>query len=80
MEALTHDMPAEVSEFIFRMVECSHWAGEEPFDEQRAVTIRQAVERLRCEAIDQDESSLRGAYEVNPRVLRAIDEAKQLAF
>jgi len=80
MDALTRGSPRDVSDFIVRRVDCNHWAGEEAIDDERRQEIQDAMDRLNCQAIDEDERSLRHSYANNPKVLRALDEARNVVF
>ena len=44
VKALAKGMPEDIAFFIARTAECNHWAGEEPYDKDRASDIRNAVE------------------------------------
>jgi len=77
LAALRRDMPADVSDFIRRAVVCNHWAGEEPYDEDRRAQIAAAVESLRCRALDADQTALRAQYAGNAEVLRRISQSRR---
>ena len=77
LAALRRDMPADVSDFIRRAVICNHWAGEEPYDEDRRAQIAAAVGSLRCRALDADQAALRGKYAGNAEALRRIDQSRR---
>jgi hypothetical protein len=80
IDALTRGLPIDVSEFIVRRVDCNHWAGEEPYDDERAKDIRDAMAKLGCQTIGQDDSALRRVYAGNAKVLKALDDAQKLSF
>ena len=80
MHALTQGMPADVSDFIYRRVECNHWEGEEPYDAERAGEIEAATLRLGCEDLPQQEQSLREFYSGEPTVLESLYKATDLVF
>ena len=69
-------MPAPVAALIERMVQCQHWAGEEPYDKARRAEIARAVRRLRCESIEQDERRLLKAHASNPEVRQRLEAAR----
>jgi hypothetical protein len=75
INALTKDQPPEVAAFIVRFVGCQHWAGEEPYDKERAKEIETALKELNCERIKEEEKILRSRYARSPRVLKALDDA-----
>jgi len=70
---LKADMPAPVARLMDRMVECQHWAGEEPYDRQRRAEISRAVKRLRCDQLEQDESRITKQHADNPLVKQRLD-------
>jgi len=69
-------MPTPVAALIERMVQCQHWAGEEPYDNARRAEIARAVRRLRCESIEQDERRLLKAHASNPEVRQRLEAAR----
>jgi len=74
---LRKDMPADVSDFIRRAVVCNHWAGEEPYDEERRAQIGAAVSSLRCRELDADQSALRKQYAGHDEILRRIRQSRR---
>jgi hypothetical protein len=78
VKRLQEDVPPPVAKLMARIVECNHWAGEEPYDKQRAEEIRKAVQRLRCSRLDSDEKKLLGQYPGDKNVADAIAAAKRL--
>ena len=78
MHALTQGMPADVSDFIYRRVECNHWEGEEPYDAERARDIEEATLRLDCKALPQQEQYLRQQYSGEEGVLESLEKATDL--
>jgi hypothetical protein len=77
---LTRDLPSNVSEFVYRRVDCNHWAGEDPYDEERREQIKKALGRLRCDVLEQDEIVLRKHVAGNSRALGAIEAARDLVW
>ena len=69
-------MPPDVSSYLTRLEECVYWGGEEPYNKERAREIQSAVERLKCDRLDEDEQSLRSKYKGDKAVLDRIDTAK----
>lgn len=69
-------LPADVESFFSRLVECHHWAGEEPYDEERAKEIQAAAERLACARIEEDERALRLKYQAHREVIERLDVEK----
>lgn len=80
MRMLTAGYPADVADFLERVVECNHWAGEEPYDENRKREINQAVTELNCDALVADESVIKGHYRNDSAVLEAIEKAKGMVY
>lgn len=78
IEALARAAVPEVRAFVTRKLECYHWAGEEPYDQERRRWIERAVNRLKCNRLDRDEVKLRQRYKGNPQTLEALDEAKKI--
>jgi hypothetical protein len=76
LAALRKDMPADVSDFIRRAVVCNHWAGEEPYDEDRRAQINAAVSSLRCRELDADQATLRKQYTGRTEILRRINQSR----
>ena len=60
------------------VVECNHWAGEEPYNKERAEQIRKAVENARCDRLASEEQVLEFKYKGHKKVLDAIAKAKVL--
>ena len=76
LAALRQGMPPDVSDFIRRAVVCNHWAGEEPYDDERRAQIHAAVQSLRCRALDADQAVLRGKYAGHAEVLGRLKRAR----
>lgn len=77
LAALRADMPPDVSDFIRRAVICNHWAGEEPYDDERRAQINLAVQTLRCRELDADQLALAKQYHDNVDVLRRIQQSRR---
>jgi hypothetical protein len=76
LAGLRKDMPTDVSDFIRRAVVCNHWAGEEPYDEDRRAQINAAVQTLRCRALDADQAALRAKHAGHAEVLGRLKRAR----
>lgn len=76
LAALRRGMPPDVSDFIGRAVGCNHWAGEEPYDEDRRAQIAAAVQSLGCRALDADHAALSRKYAGQAEVLRRLKRAR----
>ncbi|MDX2028626.1 MAG: hypothetical protein SFW62_08320 [Alphaproteobacteria bacterium] len=70
------DLPQDVADFIDRQTLCNHWAGEEPYDKERAKQIEDGMRNARCDALDKDEQVLRDKYSKTPSVIEALDDSK----
>lgn len=74
--AISKGMPIPVKKVIDRQIACNHWAGEEPYDAERAEEINTAITKLKCNMLDQDEARLIKKYKSRPEVKNAINQAK----
>ncbi|KLK91675.1 hypothetical protein AA309_18820 [Microvirga vignae] len=70
-------IPADVRAFAERRLECNHWAGEEPYDAERAGQITGAMERLQCERLKVDEMQLRRHYAGSTAILGVLDDVRR---
>lgn len=61
-------VPQPVRDFLERRAGCNHWAGEEPYDAERAAYIAKAVRKLRCRRIEADERQIKRRYAKSRRV------------
>ena len=73
-------MPKDVTAFISKFAECSHWGNEDPYDKERAEFIRNAALKAGCSRLDGEEIQLRRKYLTNPKVLEIIKKAKDLSM
>lgn len=67
--------PAPVRAFVERRAGCNHWAGEEPYDRERAREIATALRSLRCARLPVDERALRRRHVRQRDVLDILDQA-----
>ena len=77
VRALQEGMPPEVQDFIRRAVNCNHWAGEEPYNEERRAQMAAAVSSLRCRELDTDQKELRSRYAKDAAVLARIAQSRR---
>ncbi len=77
VRALQEGMPPEVRDFIRRAVNCNHWAGEEPYNEERRAQMAAAVSSLRCRELDTDQKELRSRYAKDTAVLARIVQSRR---
>jgi hypothetical protein len=78
VKKIANGQPEDVVEFIERTVECNHWAGEEPYDRERAEQIRKAIKNARCDGLVSEEQALKLKYKKDRNVLDAIKKTKDL--
>jgi len=78
VKALQKGMPEDVATFIPRVVECNHFGGEDAYDKDRAEYLKKSVEEAGCGNIPKNEANLRQKYKNNPKVLDAIQKAKDV--
>jgi hypothetical protein len=77
VRALQEGMPPAVRDFIRRAVICNHWAGEEPYNEERRAQMAAAVSSLRCRELDTDQKELRSRYAKDAAVLARIAQSRR---
>lgn len=80
LAALKKGLPPEVAEMIERTVGCSHWAGEEPYDDERKKEISAALKELKCDRLTRDEASISKRYANRPKVIDALKRAKEWSY
>lgn len=67
--------PKDVSDWLKRHEECQHWAGEEPYDKARAEEIAKAVQKIRCDRLEEEAEVLIKKYGEASSEGRALKEA-----
>lgn len=75
MARLTAGMPADVADYIPRLIGCIHWGGEYGGDEtppERLKQINDAMAELKCDTIEADRDGLIGRYKDNPAVTERL--------
>jgi hypothetical protein len=77
VRALQEGMPPDVRDFIRRAVNCNHWAGEEPYNEERRAQMAAAVSSLLCRELDTDQKELRSRYAKDSAVLARIAQSRR---
>ena len=70
-------MPADVQAFMVRWLDCDHWLGEEPYDEERRREIDAAVQ-VTCPGLDEEGRLIRSRYADNPEVLARLRDFEPL--
>lgn len=69
--SLAETMPADVQAFMDKRDECDHWRGEEPYDDDRAKEITNAINDT-CTGTDQKLAGLRDKYKDREAVIKAL--------
>ena len=69
-------LPADVQRLVDRKFLCEHFAGEEAYDEARAIQIAQAMREARCNSVPSDEAKLRVKYKRQPAALSALEAVR----
>jgi hypothetical protein len=67
----------DVRDFVQRRIDCLHWTGEEGYDAARRAEINAKYAKLRCAALETDETELKRRYGGNPALLRLLDESRK---
>ncbi|WMW79612.1 hypothetical protein RF679_13250 [Undibacterium cyanobacteriorum] len=80
LAALKKDQPKDVVIMIDRIVGCSHWAGEEPYDRERRDEILAAMKSLKCKRLDRDVAALEKRYAKQEKVIEVLKEAKGWSY
>jgi hypothetical protein len=75
--AINKGVPKQVKLFNKRQIDCNHWAGEEPYDKERAKEINAAITKLRCDAWEGEERRLGKKYGARASVIDSINRAKE---
>ncbi len=70
--------PQAVATFIERRAGCNHFLGEERYDPERSREIDAALTKLRCLQQEGDELKLRRIYRAQPKVLKLLDDTKDI--
>jgi hypothetical protein len=73
---LAAGLPHDAAAVVTRRAMCNHWAGEEPYDKERAREIARAIKQNKCESLDADEAAVRKRYANTPKVIKALEDAK----
>ena len=63
-----------VARFVERAEMCVHWAGEEPYDDERRAEIDRNLADLRCTTVRRDGEALKVSRRDRPEDLRRIDD------
>ena len=66
-------LPTDVITLLKRVDGCDHFAGEEPYDEQRRIEILKALTKLKCARIDKDRDALLKKYKKQNQIVNKIE-------
>ena len=76
-DAAVAGLPADVATLVARWEECWHWAGEEPYDNERRQQIADGVARS-CPGNPEERERLREKYGARPDVLDALKKLDEM--
>jgi len=77
LASLKKGQPPDVAALLERLIGCTHFAGEEPYDAERRREIATAMKKLKCHRLEQDELAIEKRYSSRPDILKVIKKAKQ---
>ncbi len=80
IKALKKDMPQDVALMIDRIIECNHWNGEESTNKERIKQIESVRSKLGCDALPDDQVTLRKRYQNNYEVKSRLNNAEQIIY
>jgi len=78
LDKLVATLPKDAAAVVKRRLGCDHWAGEEPYDKARAREIARAIKQNKCDSLERDEAATLKRYANDPRVAKAVKDAKAL--
>lgn len=73
VESLSQGALPEIREHITRRLGCFHWEEAHPPAMKRTPYIKQAIRRLRCDDLNEQEALLRKVYAKHEPSIRALD-------
>jgi len=77
---LKKGQPRDVARMIDRIADCTHWAGEEPYDAERKREISAALSDLKCARLDRDVLAMKKRYADRPNILKALNYASAWSY
>ncbi|MFZ4875361.1 hypothetical protein ACL9RI_09765 [Janthinobacterium sp. Mn2066] len=77
MASLTKGQPPDVVALVERLIDCTHFAGEEPYDAARRREIATAMKKLKCNRLEKDELVIERRYSARPDILNVLKKAKE---
>lgn len=72
-------LPQDVQHYVDQRALCDHWAGEEPYDKQRARQIARGVARD-CRGLDRLLQRLQRRYASNPQVMDVLRNYDKVGY
>jgi hypothetical protein len=78
LDKLVATLPKDAAAVVKRRLGCDHWAGEEPYDKARAREIARAIKQNKCDSLERDEATTLRRYANDPKVVKAVRDAKAL--
>ncbi len=78
LDKLVATLPKDAAAVVNRRLACDHWAGEEPYDRARAREIARATRVNKCGSLERDEAATLRRYANDPKVVKAVKDAKAL--
>lgn len=66
-----------ITALVERAEGCTHFSGEEPYDEARRAQIEDALADLRCETLEQEIAGTRARFDGAPEAQARLDRAAQ---
>ena len=73
----TRGKPKDVAAIAERIVMCTHFAGEAPYDAARRKEIVSTMKKYRCDRLNADEAVLRERYKDNHAALAILQKAHE---
>jgi hypothetical protein len=73
-DARSAAIPADVRSFVIDAQGCNHFAGEEPYDTERAAFLKKNIDKM-CTGIKERHQKLAAKYDTNPDAAALIAEA-----
>jgi hypothetical protein len=80
LDEITKGQPEDVQLLIERITDCNHWSGETPFDADRKREIILALRDIKCDRLPKDVAAARKRYANRPKVLDALEHAKEYSW
>ncbi len=65
--------PDSVRDYLQRTGDCTHFVGEDAYDEDRAAFLKETMQQLRCDQLAQDYTEIWSHYEGDVLIFRLID-------